>query len=110
MSEEMKCCVCRKEINEFNYKIKNKGYCNSCLHKHIKKMKWKELDELEWRIRERGDYYNDSYNSYLNDTEWKLINRELEKRNYRKFWRMNYLTISIAIIALVISVVINILF
>lgn len=109
MAEEAKeipniCAICGTSTRDYFYK--DKRYCPKCYPKFIKKMKRKELEELEWEIK---DNYGSQGHSYYDDYEWKLINRELGNKNYKKFWRVSYLTISIAIILPLIAIVISVI-
>lgn len=48
--KDWKCVVCGKRTNDIYYK--DKRYCYKCYPKFIKKMKRKELEELEWEIKD----------------------------------------------------------
>jgi len=98
------CAICGTSTRDYIYK--DKRYCHKCYPKFIKKMKRKELEELEWEIK---DNYGSQGHSYYDDYEWKLINRELGNKYYKKVWRVSYLTISIAIILPLIAIVISVI-
>lgn len=96
--------------------VRKRGYINLVVWSVVSVVNQKNLikgigkrKELEWRRKKLMERLSDGVGSalYENNVEWRNMTAILNGMNIKKEWRIKYSTISIAIIALIISIIVS---